>query len=183
MMAATSDWTSWGLVIGLGILSLTMVRMLRRRTRQMARAETPYRPRLSTGQGAEEKGLRRSMEELLVELQEVNRQINAQLDTKMRAFMQLTEAARQEIERLEALLAATRGAPPADAPDAASPPPVDPRHRRVHDLADAGLSTVDIARQTGQSLGEVELILSLRSTAASTDQPAADRGRSLDMRT
>ncbi len=41
-----------------------------------------------------------------------------------------------------------------------------PRFERIYALADAGLSVAKIANQIGSQIGEVELILSLRGTAA-----------------
>jgi len=38
----------------------------------------------------------------------------------------------------------------------------DPITRQIYDLADAGKSVLDIARETGQATGKIELILALR---------------------
>jgi hypothetical protein len=39
---------------------------------------------------------------------------------------------------------------------------MDPLHRKVYDLADQGLTPVDIARRIEKPTGQVELILALR---------------------
>ena len=39
----------------------------------------------------------------------------------------------------------------------------DPLHERVYRLSDDGLDAVQIARQTGQPTGQIELILALRA--------------------
>jgi hypothetical protein len=52
---------------------------------------------------------------------------------------------------------------PSLASDAAS---VSDRHRRIYQLADEGLSATQIAVQLGQPVGEVELILNLRTAVA-----------------
>jgi hypothetical protein len=44
--------------------------------------------------------------------------------------------------------------------------PLDARHGAIYHLADAGLSPVQIARQTGLPTGQVELIIGLRRAAA-----------------
>jgi hypothetical protein len=45
-----------------------------------------------------------------------------------------------------------------------------PRFERIFALADAGMSPTTIAKQIGSQVGEVELILSLRSTASQTGE-------------
>jgi hypothetical protein len=184
------DWQPYAVLAGLLLITFSLVMRLRKRVR--AAAERPARSRDRRPGGDEENPLRRSMEQLLVELQGLSRQINAQLDTKMRALTQLTDEARREIERLERLLEeAQAGLPRAEASAPApaaepGPAPPDPRPRRVYELADAGLGAVEIARQTGQPVGEVELILSLRSAGAPRDGDSGDRdvrGGQIDLRT
>lgn len=222
MIAAGTDWQPYILLLALLIISFSLMMNARKRARRAAEGAPRRRSSYLAG-GDEEKGLRRSMEKLLVELQEVSREINAQLDNKMRVLTQLTDQARVEIERLNRLLAdagavrevqrqatpqeqssvlaqaaggavsavptASPGAPPgaglAGPPSAvAAAPPTDPRHRRVYELADAGLSAVEIARETHYSVGEVELILSLRAALPPLGkQPTAPRGSALDLRT
>ncbi|MDX2018456.1 MAG: hypothetical protein SFY95_12565 [Planctomycetota bacterium] len=43
---------------------------------------------------------------------------------------------------------------------------LDPSHAEVHELADRGLSAVEIAKRLGRPPGQVELILALRKAAA-----------------
>jgi hypothetical protein len=43
------------------------------------------------------------------------------------------------------------------------------RHGRIFELADGGLTTVEVAREVGQTPGEIELILSLRGARQATD--------------
>ena len=47
-----------------------------------------------------------------------------------------------------------------------SPPAIDPQHRAIYDLADAGQSVPAIARTLARPSGEVELILALRPKTA-----------------
>jgi len=190
---AAMDWQPWAVLAGLLLITFSLVRRLRKRAR--AAAQQPVRSRGRGADDDEQKPVRRSMEQLLIELQGVSRQINAQLDTKMRALTELTEQARREIERLEHLLEEARAgrppagsttpAPPAE-PERDAPAPVDPRHRRVCELSRAGLSAVEIARDTGQPVGEVELILSLRPAGAPEEADTDDRdvhGGQIDLRT
>ncbi len=63
--------------------------------------------------------------------------------------------------------------PPAAVGEGVAAPPMSPqtaadhRRQRIYELADRGLSPVQIAAQVGQSTGEVELILNLRRTLSS----------------
>lgn len=125
--------------------------------------------------------LRNDMEELLVQLQELSRQINAQIDTR---FAKLEASIRSADERIERLQQLTESAPPpatfdalvdddptpapsvpvAQEPLPTAPPPVPASaHDDIYRMADAGASPVDIARQTGQTTGEIQLILALRA--------------------
>ena len=62
--------------------------------------------------------------------------------------------------------------PPAGQALSQESPPAAPGavgHREIRDLADQGLSSVEIARRVGRPVGEVELVLSIRR--AGTAQP------------
>ncbi|MCG3136887.1 MAG: hypothetical protein HJJLKODD_00724 [Phycisphaerae bacterium] len=126
-------------------------------------------------------GLRSDMEELLVQIQELARQINGQIDTKFTKLEIAIRDADLRIARLQQLLHAETPSPlesaattdpyestlpksmPVETGDSTTPPePADPARQHIYALADQGLSAVDIAGQTGQSTGEIELILALR---------------------
>lgn len=75
-------------------------------------------------------------------------------------------AAREAHER--ALAAPKPKAPPRPAqPAPLPPPPPAPRYAHIYALADQGLAVPDIARRTGLTRGEVELILGLRGVSGS----------------
>ncbi len=61
------------------------------------------------------------------------------------------------LEAAASVPAATAGASQPEAPS-------DPRYGRVYAMADRGQDAVEIARQTGQTVGEIELILNLRKS-------------------
>ena len=156
-MTLALDWQPYVLLAGLFIILLSLLRAMRRRYQTQARPE-PRRRGTTTARPAPaaaraNRDIQRSMEQLLVELHAVSRDINAQLDTKMRALTQLTDQARREADRLERLLAQADRTGTADrapsmapsAPETATVPagaPEDPRRRQIFELADAGLSTV-----------------------------------------
>jgi len=102
--------------------------------------------------------------------------MHARLDTKFAKLEAVVRDADQRIDRLERLLHRAQGEPTLDVtvdepqPEATPTPRPedDPRHQAIFRLADAGLTPVQIAEETGQSVGEVELILALQKASAGT---------------
>ena len=156
------------LIGGIVLLAvLVLPRKLAKRSRMLDEPRAP---------GAREQHeLRRSMDRLLVELQETAREINATIDTKMIALKRLIDEADAQIRRMKEL----RGEPTTPEPPAEEEPPApetpepelplsEEAKRRlaleeeICRLKDQGKSILDIARLTDVPRGEVELILSLR---------------------
>ena len=136
-----------------------------------------------------QRGVEEQMNNLLVELSEMARQVSAQLDTRAAKLELLIKEAD---ERLAALRGATGDAPPeqimppvADNGSVAQTAPsreidsaeqaalsaarpttaeasADPRYADVYALSDEGRSAQEIARLLSRPVGEVELILALR---------------------
>jgi hypothetical protein len=131
---------------------------------------------------AQQRAVERDMQHLLVEYEQMIRNMTAGLDTRAAKLELLISEADEKLAALRAATAAaadglnTPGAPvharapanglvgPAAAPPLASSGP-DPRHAEVYALADEGLSPRDVARKLGRPNGEIELILALRSGA------------------
>jgi hypothetical protein len=125
---------------------------------------------------AQQRSVERQMQNLLIELSEMARQVTAGLDTRAAKLDLLIREADEKIASLSALNArAAPGAssqfpsasPPAAPPAPAPPPPPiayepDPRHVEVYTLADQGQSPSQIAAQLNRPNGEIELILALR---------------------
>ena len=108
--------------------------------------------------------LRRDLESLLAELQDLSRKISAQIDTR---FAKLEAAIRDADRRIATLNRLSRGV---DEPNGTPPPasmPLTNGHHVVYELADAGKTAIEIARELGKTPGEVELILNLRGRAGS----------------
>jgi DNA-binding NarL/FixJ family response regulator len=130
---------------------------------------------------AQQRTVERQMQNLLVELSEMARQISAQLDTRAAKLEALIQEADQKLAALrnatgsspsEPQAASIFTLPTADsrfvapAPPHSPPPrPVDPRYAEIYSLADSGRPVQEIANQLGKSDGEVELILALRQRA------------------
>jgi hypothetical protein len=120
---------------------------------------------------AQQRSVERQMQNLLVELSEMARQVTAGLDTRAAKLDALIREADEKIARLAALqqsAAANQPAPTAGEP--AAPPPApppcayepDPRHVEIYTLADQGQTSSQIASRLNRPNGEVELILALR---------------------
>jgi len=157
---STKDPASW-MAVGFGIM-LTMYLMMRTRAKKRDPLASNV-PRLSL---AQQRGVEQQMQNLLVELNEMARQITAQLDTRATRLELLIQEANETIARLEQTRnrpsdAATNPINTAHEARASSDPP-DARHTEIYTLSDQGISTPDIASRLSRPRGEVELILALR---------------------
>ncbi len=108
-------------------------------------------------------------------MHELARDLTAQLDSKIRvlellirqaddAAARLSQASAKSSDRDDRPVSRRVEAPPSP-PRKAVPLRIadNPRFERVYALADAGMTAPRIANQIGSQVGEVELILSLRS--------------------
>jgi hypothetical protein len=160
-----SDSQLW-IIIAVGMLAaiyLAILRpMLRKRKDPLERA--PAFASLS-----KQRDVERQMQNLLVELSEMARQISAQLDTRAQKLELLIGDADRKLAELKMALGNAGNAessPPATSiealPTAANRVPPDPRHADVYTLADQGRNATEIATDLHRPRGEVELILALR---------------------
>ena len=120
-----------------------------------------------------QRDVEQQMQNLLVELSEMARQITAQLDTRA---AKLETLIREADEKLAALREASGGAgTPLPQPEPVIAREVEPavavetktaevdaRHAEVYRLADEGRGPNEISRLVNRPMGEVELILALR---------------------
>jgi len=156
--------TRWLMIIA-AVLTILYVVMRPSRRKKDPLSRTDPIPTL-----ASQRQVERDMNNLLVELSEMARQITAQLDTRAAKLQLLIAEADQRLERLSTCGAS--GLAPERPPsnrhaDVPAPPPVDPRHVEVYVLADQGRTAGEIAGKLGRPSGEIELILALRERAAS----------------
>jgi hypothetical protein len=165
LLLLPSDSGMWPVYIlmAISILYIVFRPMLRRKTDPLSK---PLNMGLS-----QQRGVEREMNNLLVELSQMARQVTGQLDTRSAKLEVLMQQADQRIAELKRLSEPDRpaaggdgnAAPAADGqpaePGKSAP---DPRHAEVYALADAGRSLTEIARQLDRPQGEVELILALR---------------------
>ncbi len=125
---------------------------------------------------SQQRAVERDMSNLLVEMSEMARQMTSQLDTRAAKLELLIKEADDRIATLKRAAAGITTLPPdeqiiptslfSDPPSEAlpsAPPPPDPRHLEVYELADQGLSIQEIAQELSRPKGEIELILALRT--------------------
>ena len=154
-------------VVGLTILMLSTRRKLRNHQR---RTEPTARERFTELE--REVKTTRNVEEVMLELDQLSRQIHGRLDTKFAKLEAIIRDADQRIAELSRLLRASSGdaacdvtveATGADEPSPDSSPEFADHPRvAVYQLAESGLSPSQIAEKVGKPLGEVELILALQ---------------------
>jgi hypothetical protein len=124
---------------------------------------------------ARQRAVEQQMQNVLVEMSEMARQISAQLDTRTAKLEALIREADEKI----AALGNAASTPPAPAPAPLKPRPaplaselpistsadqpiLDPGHALVYALADKGRTCKEIAQELNRPSGEIELILALR---------------------
>ena len=183
--AAPVDWQQWVLIAGgFGLLGYFYLRSRGGRRRDpLSRA-----PREIAGAVdlARHRATERQLEGLLVDLEQMSRQISAQLDTRAARLEALLNEADEKIAALDRAnqlpiatsqrerdpfftakpQAAVERAESSSSPEPPnlSPPPdgVDRTTARIYALSDEGRPTGQIAMEINRPQGEVELILALR---------------------
>jgi len=97
------------------------------------------------------------LESTVSELHGLAEKIQQQVDQELARLEKARLLAATESDRLEALLAQTQSGSDAPAKNSLAD-----KHHQVYELAEQGLEPLEIAQQTGQPLGEIQLILALR---------------------
>lgn len=129
------------------------------------------------------KSAARDLEELMAELDQLSHQLHGRLDAKIEKLATVIKLADERIDQLQRLSRAANHEPTVDVTihqDEVTPPPattttmpnsLDQRHASIYQLADGGLSPLEIASEINKPAGEIELILALRKARSQ----AADR--------
>jgi hypothetical protein len=150
------------------VVTLWLLWASRRKLKQQARQpkrSSPQREPPALAPGSKEQ-MRRDLESLIAELEQLSRKISAEIDTrfaKLEAAMHDADRRIAALHRLTKQGAAQGGQSPL--PREAGPVSDRPedRYTLIYELADVGFSPVEIARDLGRTPGEVELILNLRN--------------------
>jgi hypothetical protein len=151
--------TKWA-AIGLAIFTIMYVVI-----RPWFRKKDPLSKAPAYASLAQQRSVEREMQNVLVELSNMSRQITAQLDTRAAKLEALIREADEKIAAMQSASASPAPMSPAlspliDVPDSRAPS--DPRHAQVYALADEGRNSMEIAQQLNRPSGEIELILALR---------------------
>ena len=170
----------------MGLLLLTIALTLgnaRRKLRQPGRSPSEY-AREQVARLKEQQGVKGDLEQLLIELHEAARRLNAQMDTRAARLEALIRDADARIAHLQQTPAASAPAPPAPSaspeagsceidvvvddstPRAEAAKREDAVRQRILSLAREGRDPIQIAQDTGVPPGEVELIVALHAPAA-----------------
>ncbi|MGD2111244.1 MAG: hypothetical protein PVI86_17845 [Phycisphaerae bacterium] len=192
-------------VLGLAVVCLTAVMVSTWRRIRTSQKQPPHTARERFAQQKEEHRAVRDVEQVMLELDQLSRDIHGRLDTKLARLETVIRDADDRIERLGALLTGSgrRGAEShvdvvldeeapehqngsASAVGSSVPAPAQPsgaaevrkRQAVVYRLADEGQTPIDIARKLGQPVGEIELMLALRRTREQSSGPAQVSTRS-----
>jgi hypothetical protein len=159
--------TRWALVVAVGLtVFYAVMRPMRKKRDPLEKMS--LRPGL-----ASQRAVERDMNNLLVELSEMARQVTAQLDTRTLKLETLLKEADDKILQLKQAASETPVVPRSNGtepvieekPSGPPSPAIDPRHLEVYELADRRLSSQQIACQLSRPRGEVDLILALRETS------------------
>ena len=172
-----TEFENYALLLGVVLLVVIMLRLTARKQRQSG-PTSQSQARDQVAKLKKEHAVKGDMRELMVELQDLSRDINAQIDTRFTKLEVSIRAADERINLLERLLRAADGRPTVDTvvsddeathsqPEQAPAGLPELPHGRVYDLADAGRNSIQIAQETGKTPGEIELILSLRESTRS----------------
>ncbi len=148
-------------------LAMVIVILLRRSHRKLGRRKHDDAPMVRVPRPQQERSAHGTLDappDVLrweVQMQEIGRDLSAQLDSKMSALQALIADADRAAARLETAMGQTPDPPPTQA-EALDPSPASNRREEIYTLADYGLDTAGIANRIGIPIGEVELMLSLR---------------------
>lgn len=168
------------LVVGVAGVAVVLISTRRRIRNSQHIVRTPAKQRYAELEQQARAG--RSLEQVMLELDQLSRQVHGRIDTQLAKLEAIIRNADQRIDKLSRLVRAADGEPTLDitadsedpraAPLAASKVE-DSRDEPVFRLADSGMSPIEIARQTGKTTGEIELILALRKTKNEGDRAPA----------
>jgi hypothetical protein len=160
----------WGTAFAvLTIMVLLVPRMLQKK-------KLPARSAPSESSRHTSDRIQLSLEKLMVELFDMSRDINGQLETRITTLHELIRQADNRIQELRRVsgqsifsdtsstisMSDLKASAPRQKPLLKTFTSADPEHQKIYALADQGMSLSEISRTSGRPLGEVQLILDLR---------------------
>jgi len=161
-------------MLALAVVCLTAVMLATRRRIRDSQRQPSHTAREQFAQRKEQSRAVRDIEQVMLELDQLSRQIHGRIDTKLARLEAVIRDADARIEKLSRLAGNTEGQtqfevtlheePPYEQQDIGPETPNDERHEDVFQLADGGSAPLEIAQKLGRPVGEIELILALRHT-------------------
>jgi hypothetical protein len=158
----------------LAVICLTAVMVATRRRIRDSQRQPSHTARERFTQRQEQSRSVRDIEQVMLELDQLSRQIHGRIDTKLARLEAVIRDADARIEKLTGLADKADGRPQFEITlDEEQPhecqvddpaPPTDERHQDVFQLAERGLSPLEIAQKLDRPVGEIELILALQQT-------------------
>jgi len=162
------------IVLAIGMIAVTYL-LFRGRGGAGARRKDPLEKHAFSSLSSQ-RAVERQMQNLLIELSEMARQISAQLDTRSAKLELLIKEADEKLAELKSTISTAKIEPSSIGSCLAPIPashcgatansvpeePPDPRHADVYTMADQGRSPSQIGSALGRPSGEIELILALR---------------------
>ncbi len=157
-------------LLGLVMLATTLLMISTRRRIQRDRNTPRAYVREHASRLREERRLMGDVETVMLQLDELAREITGKIDTRFAKLEKAVRDADARIDRLQRLLRAAEGQPTLDVTIAEAESPVESaaapsRYDQIRSLRAEGLTPVQIAERIGQATGEVELILALHGTS------------------
>jgi hypothetical protein len=156
------------------VICIAIITILYATMRPFLRKKDPLSKPPGYASLARQRSVEQQMQNVLVEMSEMARQIAAQIDTRAAKLEALIREADEKIAAMNNAAASSSPAPfppkPRLTPPAAElpisssadQPILDPGHALVYALADKGRSCKEIAQELNRPSGEIELILALR---------------------
>jgi len=162
------------IMLALAVVCLTAVMFATRRRIRDSQRKPSNTAREQFAQRKEQGRSIRDVEHVMLELDQLSRQIHGRLDTKLARLETVIRDADERIEKLTRLADKADGRPqfevmldeeqPCEQQTDGPVTPNDERHSDVFQLADDGASPLQIAQKLGRPVGEIELILALQQT-------------------
>ena len=171
-MMSNQQMALLGLVVGATILVMISTRRRLRASQNTPRAYT----RAHVSRLKEEKHVLNEVSSVMLQLDELSREITGQIDTRFAKLEKSIRDADARIETIKRLLQDAGSKAPVEegAPKDKAPTESDGRYGPIHEMNARGLSLVDIAQQSGKTTGEVELIIALGRNKQHSGEPYSD---------
>ena len=161
MVLSVASSADNGMTVVLLVLCATVIMIMLLRRHQFRGTTRRDMARDHIARVRDQHQLHQSMDELLVQLEEVSRSVDDRI-ARLEGVL-----GHSSDERAKPGVRSPRddtGTRPQPRPEENHPiKSVDPRFQHVYDLVDAGASAIKAAQQLNMPLGEVELILNLRN--------------------